>query len=158
MYIRQLGPCHPVPDSRRPLVSPCHPIPTTPLLPPPSLPSPHHSYSSFHVIKSIRLFTNHTLPGSSAIKCATPSICPICTTTTFLLSSRHSTRIIPSSPPGFLYPRTPSTVTIATSWTLSTWSRTLKSPSSLPTILPASVPLGASVRSLRRTHTQSALV
>lgn len=118
IYIRQLGPCQPVPGSRRPIVSPCHPIHTTPFLPPPSLPYLDHGTRLFPDIKWIRLFTNHTLPGSSAIKYTTPAICRMYTTPTFLLSCRHNTHIILCSPPGFLDPCTTSTVTIATSWTL----------------------------------------
>ena len=104
-YIRQSGPWHPLPDShcllqfmRRHLVSRCHPNPSTDLLPPPSRRSCRHSRRLLHVLAYIRLCNNHPFQGSSTNIWATPAISHVPTATTFLVSSRHFTRIMPSSP------------------------------------------------------------
>ena len=142
MYISQLGLCQPVPDSRRPLIPSCHPIRPMFSLQHPALPSLHHSCIRFHILKSIRSFTNYTLPGSRSIKCPTPSMCTICTTIIFLSSSHHPNCIIPCFAHGFLNQHATRTVTIPTSCPVSTCSRTLKSASSLLTILRSSTQLG----------------
>ena len=116
-------------------------------------------YNWFQVVKSILLFTSHTLPASNWIRCASPSMSFTRIIWKPWFSPVHYTRIMPSSPHGFAGPGSHSSFPIATSWTLSILSWILKSPSTRPIILLLSWPVCNSIgpHSRQRTHTQSTL-